>query len=209
MKTKWFSASLALLGGLAALSLARPSLAQQAMATRDSSANIGAEYRVMTEYLTKITEALQGSNDKDSTVNNLTALPERTGVDLKGAVAKPEETTTRERTLASRGGIEGLGGAGILGWIFSKDFNIDDPFEAPLKSRRVELEREREKDDGVGALEAQVDVPQFSYIVGLSKAFNDVVLPSKDQVVEIKGRSGQDTDGFGAFTFPTENEKKD
>lgn len=209
MKTIWFGVALALLGGLALVSVASPAQAQQ-LAPRDNSANtnIGAEYRVMLEYLTKFTEAMQGSTDKDSTVTNLTALPEKTGVDLKGT-AKEEGTATAERSfLAKREEAGGLGGAGFLSWVFSKEFNIDDPFEAPLKREKIErAKREPAKEDEVDTLDSQIDSPQFSYIIGLSKAMNEAFLP-RERVIQVKGQEKEDAD-FGAFSLPTDNEKKD
>lgn len=210
MKTKWFGVALAVFGGLAAVSVANPANAQQQLATRDNSANIGAEYKVMVEYLTKFTEAMQGSNDKESTVTNLTALPEKTGVDLKGTEKEEEAAPATRSLLVKRGGEgrEGFGGAGFLSWLFSKDFNIENPFEVPLKRERIERSRlEPSKEDEVDALDAQVNSPQFTYIIGLSKAVDDAFLP-RERPIEVKGQE-KEAAGFGAFAFPTDNEKKD
>jgi len=143
--------------------------------------NFGAEYQILFGFLTKISESLQGSKDRESTVTNLIAAPKAVEGQVEQIAPSSTLATAQTKSLSrseNLSRIEGGRSNSVLNWFLSKDFNIDDPFDSFLKLREKDREKNSDLEDAI----EKAEVPEFAFAVGLTEALNGF---GKDKVREI------------------------
>ncbi len=172
------------------------------LGTKNPAASFGAEYQVMFQFVEKLKAALQSSTDKDSTAANLTALPQ--SVDGKvEADASFQGATAREHSFRKLAAERDITAQPVLSWFLSKDFNLDDPFEAMMDSKRfIGATRIREREgDAADAMAEAIAIPQFRLMAGLTNAL-DAMMKAKDaDLTSSRVTSTKDAKDFDPLTY--------
>ncbi|MCC7344208.1 MAG: hypothetical protein IT573_04665 [Deltaproteobacteria bacterium] len=172
------------------------------LGTQNPAASFGAEYQVMFQFVEKLKAALQSSTDKDSTAANLTALPQ--SVDGKvEADASFQGATAREHSFRKLAAERDITAQPVLSWFLSKDFNLDDPFEAMMDSKRfIGATRIREREgDAADAMAEAIAIPQFRLMAGLTNAL-DAMMKAKDaDLTSSRVTSTKDAKDFDPLTY--------
>ncbi|MDL1872063.1 hypothetical protein FBR05_07630 [Deltaproteobacteria bacterium PRO3] len=174
------------------------------LGTQNPAASFGAEYQLMFQYVEKLKAALQSSTDKDSTAANLTALPKSVDGKVEAEASIQASAKVRERGLQGLSVDRDITAQPFLSWFLSKDFNLDDPFEAMMDSKRfVGASRIRDRDgDEVDAMAEAIAVPQFKLLAGLTNAL-DSMMKAKDAELTSSSRvtATKDSKDFDPLTY--------
>lgn len=171
-----------------------------------AEASFGPEYQAMFKMLAKMSEALQGSTDSASTAANLSQMPEKMEGSIE-AKAFVSGDTSRENSYSRVEGEKTFKGQAFLAWLISKDFNLDDPFDALLKQRHVEtLNRRQLRESEIDSAAEAAGIPQFTYLAGITHALDAMMIKDKDlESTSIRGveKDSRDLDPLTFLTTPS------
>lgn len=173
------------------------------LGTQNPAASFGAEYQVMFQFVEKLKAALQSSSDKDSTAANLTALPQSVEGKVE-ADASFQGAAAREHSFRKLAADRDITAQPFLSWFLSKDFNLDDPFEAMMDSKGFAgATRIREREgDAADAMAEAIAIPQFKLLAGLTNAL-DAMMKAKDAELTSSSRvtATKDAKDFDPLTY--------
>ncbi len=207
MKKLWLYRLIAAFGLTACLHLAGEARAQDLLERKDIATNpagtFGAEYGIMFTFVEKIKGALQGSTDNESTATNLTALPQSVDGKVEADTSIQASAKVREQGLQKLTVDRDIKAQPILSWFLSKDFNLDDPFEAMMDSKRlVGATKLRDRDGGeVDAMTEAIAIPQFTFLAGLTNAL-DTMMKAKDaDLTSSRVTAAKDAKDFDPLTY--------